>query len=364
MNKVIILGGSFDPVHKGHILILKEAMKELNINEGWLMPAKNPRWKKGYTSINFRLKLLSKVVKNEKNIKLCKEEVNSKETNYTYKTILKLKEKYPTTEFYFLIGYDQLELLDKWYEIEKLSNLVTFVVVKRPNYELNQENFTKYNCKSINYSGPDISSTDFKDTLNLDLLPEYLHDDIILSGDYYKRKLRTMMNYRRYCHSLQVAKLAKEIAISNNYNVKKAFLAALLHDCAKDISKDIENELMNKEFKNYLNEKPLIYHQFIGSIIVKEEFNINDEDIIDAIKWHTTGNENMSTLSKIVYCSDKIEPSRGYDSKYMIDACLKDINSGFELVLKENYLFLVNHHGMDINKTPLTKKCFTYYKVV
>ena len=68
MKKVIILGGSFDPIHKGHILILKEAMKELKIDEGWLMPAKNPRWKKGYTSINYRLKLLSKVIKEETNM--------------------------------------------------------------------------------------------------------------------------------------------------------------------------------------------------------------------------------------------------------------------------------------------------------
>ena len=61
MNKVIILGGSFDPIHKGHIEILKEAMKELDVNEGWLMPAKNPRWKTNYSSLSLRLKLLKKV---------------------------------------------------------------------------------------------------------------------------------------------------------------------------------------------------------------------------------------------------------------------------------------------------------------
>ena len=364
MKKVIILGGSFDPIHKGHILILKEAMKELKIDEGWLMPAKNPRWKKGYTSINYRLKLLSKVIKEETNIKLCKEEINSKETNYTYKTILKLKEKYPNLDFYFLIGYDQLNLLNDWYEIDKLCKLVTFVVAKRPNYELNQENITKYNCTLLNYSGPDISSSDFKETLDLSLIPDYLHELIISTGDYYKRKLREMMNYHRYCHSLQVAKVAKDIAIANNYNVNKAFLASLLHDCAKDISKDVELKIMNDKFKKYMNEKPLVYHQFVGSVIVKDVFKINDEEIIDAIKWHTTGNENMSTLAKIVYAADKIEPTRGYDSKYMIDACLEDINSGFELVLKENYIFLVKHKGMKIDNTPLTLKCLTYYKVV
>lgn len=364
MKKVIILGGSFDPIHNGHLSIIKNAMRELNIDEGWLMPAKNPRWKKGYTSISYRLKLLSIVSKNEKNIKICKEEIKTKGTNYTYKTMIKLKEKNPNIEFYFLIGFDQLDRLNEWYKIHELCKIVNFVIVKRPNYELNYDNFTKYNCILLNDSGPEISSTDFKDNLNLSLIPNYLHNYIIKTGDYYKRKLRKMINYRRYCHSLQVAKLAKEIAIRNNYNPNKAFLAGLLHDCAKDIQKDIEHEIMEKQFKKYLIEKPLVYHQFVGSIIVQQEFNISDQEIIEAIKWHTTGTVKMSKLAKIVYASDKIEPTRGYDSKFMIESCLNDIDSGFELVLKENYLFLTKHHGLDINKTPTTKECFSYYKIV
>lgn len=364
MKKVIILGGSFDPIHKGHISILKEAMNELDINEGWLMIARNPRWKSDYSSISMRLKLLSLVVKNEKNIKICKEELNDKSTNYTYNTMLRLKEKYNNIEFYFLIGGDQLNLLNKWYEIDKLSRIVNFVVVNRPNYELNNENIKKYNCKVINYNGPDISSTDFKNTLNLNLIPEYLHDYIIKTGDYYKRKLRKLVNYRRYCHSLQVAKLAKEIAMNNSYDENKAFLAGLLHDCAKDVKKSIEDEIMLKLFSKHISEKRLVYHQYVGSILVEKEFNIKDIDIIDAIRCHTTGEVNMSTLSKILYCADKIEPTRGFDSSYMINECLNDIEKGFLLVLKENYIFLVKEKGLNLKDSSATKECLEYYKIV
>ena len=363
MKKVVILGGSFDPVHNGHIDILKVAINELNCDEGWLMLAPSPRWKYKYSSLNFRLRLLSYVEKYESNIKVCKDELELKGTTYTYNTFLKLKEKYQDFEFYFLLGADQLDKLHLWYEIGELSKLVQLVVVNRPNYTLNKENIDKYNCKLINYTGPNISSTDFKDTLNLDLVPNYLHEYLIKDGNYYKRKLKKMMNIKRYTHSLSVAKVAKDIAKANKFDENKAFLAALLHDCAKDIRKDIEMELMSKHFEKYLNEKELVYHQFIGTILLKEEFNIYDEEIIEAVKWHTTGNENMSTLAKIVYASDKIDPSRGYDSSYMINACLKNIDEGFELVLRENYKFLLNK-GLDLDKSELTKKCLEYYKIV
>lgn len=364
MNKVIILGGSFDPIHLGHISILKEAMKELKIDEGWLMIAKNPRWKKDFSSLSTRLKLLSLVEQNEKNIKICKEEIYDKETSLTFNTIKRLKNKYPNTLFYFLIGSDQLEVLDKWYKIDELSKIISFVIVKRPNYELNLYNFEKYNCKVLNYFGPNISSTEFKNSLNLKIIPNYLHVYIIETGEYYKKKLRKMINYKRYCHSLQVAKLAKEIAKFNNYDENKAFLAGLLHDCAKDIPKDTEKEIMIKYFKNFISEKSLVYHQYVGSIILQTEFNIFDKEIIEAIKNHTTGVPNMSKLSKIIYSADKIEPTRGFDSSYMIEECIKDINKGFKLVLEENYKFLVKKKGFNIIDSKATKECLEYYKVV
>ena len=89
------------------------------------------------------------------------------------------------------------------------------------------------------------------------------------------------------------------------------------------------------------------------------DFNIKDEEILDAIKYHATGKQNMSKIGKIVYASDKIDPSRGYNSQDMINECLKDIDSGFNYVLSENikYFKLKNMEY----KNPLTIQCIKYY---
>lgn len=152
------------------------------------------------------------------------------------------------------------------------------------------------------------------------------------------------MSEHRYKHSVSVAKTALEIAKANNLNetlINKVFVASILHDIGKDLPMNITLDIMQKYFNNEIKEvHPVVYHQFTGSYIAKEKYLINDLDIINAIKYHTTGNSNMGIIAKIVYCADKIEPTRGYDSKYMIEECKNDIDKGFILTINENIKFL------------------------
>ena len=104
---------------------------------------------------------------------------------------------------------------------------------------------------------------------------------------------------------------------------------------------------------------PFSYHQFVGAYLAKKDFNIDDESILNAIKYHATGNDNMDQTAKIVYAADKIEPGRKFDSTDLINAMLKDVDEGFKIVLKANKEFLETHRG-DINN-PLTCKCFNKY---
>ena len=116
---------------------------------------------------------------------------------------------------------------------------------------------------------------------------------------------------------------------------------------------------MKEHYKEYLDLPAFAYHQFVGEYIAKNDFGVVDEDILTAIKFHATGNENMGTLAKIIYAADKIEPTRGFDSSDLIRAMMEDVDKGFVTVLKANKEFLQTHR-FDINNR-LTSSCFKYY---
>ncbi len=342
MSNVLIIGGSFDPIHNGHLEIAKAAMDKIKTDEVWFMPAKNPRWKKLKTSQFDRLKMIKLAIKTNKKYKLCDYEIKNtgnKQINYTIDTMIALINKFPNNKFYYLIGTDQLDRLGDWKRIEELSKLVVFVLINRVGYQKNQFNIAKYNVLDIGITGPLISSTIIRNFLHLDvplLVKKYIKEN----GLYLENKLKIELSEYRFEHSKRVATLAKRIAKSNNVNVKKAYIAGLLHDCAKEINREREVELMKMYFPEKLIYPRSVYHQFLSSIIAKKDYNIDDIEIINAMKYHATATDKMSKLAKIIYVADKIEPGRGYNSSAMINLCMESINKGFKKVLEENIDYL------------------------
>ena len=122
--------------------------------------------------------------------------------------------------------------------------------------------------------------------------------------------LKEELSDERYLHTLGVRDCAVELAKRYNLDVKKAELAGLLHDCAKCKTNDELKEIIDKflddvdknELKNY---KTL--HAPVGAYYAKEKFNIEDNEILSAIRWHTLGRVNMTTFEKIIFLADKIE---------------------------------------------------------
>ena len=130
-----------------------------------------------------------------------------------------------------------------------------------------------------------------------------------------KDYIKIHLTKERYNHSLGVMKTGEELAKHYGINPNKGRIAGLCHDCAKNFS---ANDLINKARSNGIiisdiyYKSPQLLHGLIGAYISKEMFHVEDEDILNAIKYHTTGRENMSTLEKIVYIADCIEPSRNF----------------------------------------------------
>ena len=134
LNKIGILGGSFDPPHIGHVHISKLAIKKLKLNEVlWVVTKQNPLKKKVYLSEGLRLKLSQNILKNQKKIlvKSFKDKINSKNT---FDMLKKLKKKKKISKFYFLMGADNMINLHKWKKWKKIPSLAKIVVFSRTNY--------------------------------------------------------------------------------------------------------------------------------------------------------------------------------------------------------------------------------------
>ena len=132
--KIAIFGGSFDPFHKGHKEVIKEALKSLKIDRLIVVPTYlNPFKKEFFLDEKKRLKYVKNALKNFKKVKILDFEVRQKRAVSSYETILFLKKKYNLNKIYFIIGADNLKDLSKWYKYKKLSKMVEFVIAKRDN---------------------------------------------------------------------------------------------------------------------------------------------------------------------------------------------------------------------------------------
>ncbi|GLB58280.1 nicotinate-nucleotide adenylyltransferase [Cytobacillus sp. NCCP-133] len=138
MEKIGILGGTFDPPHLGHLIIANEVMCSQELDEVWFMPNQEPPHKKKSNAVTNRnrIEMLKLAVAGQPKFKLELIELERPGPSFTYDTMKLLMENYPHKQFYFIIGADMVEYLPKWHNIDKLFEMINFVGVKRPSYNL------------------------------------------------------------------------------------------------------------------------------------------------------------------------------------------------------------------------------------
>lgn len=359
MEPLVILGGTFDPIHNGHISLAKEAIRHFNVSKVLFLINKTPKGKSPTNSTD-RLNMLSLALKDYPYFEISTIELESnKEFTYTSDTLKQLKRLYGDREIIFLIGADCVNDFEKWHnplEIAQLSHLACF---KRPGYQINEEICQKYNIELIESNELNIDSTSIRAGQSLET-PKAVIDYIVGHELYFIPKVKSFYKEKRYLHALSVANVAYKIASANNLDAPKAYLAGLYHDIAKKMSDQECQNWMKGIYDEYLDYPSYTLHQFAGAAVAYKEFNIKDREILDAILYHTTGAAKMGRYDKIIYASDKIEPTRGYDSSEMIQKMLDDIDSGFECVLKENKKF-IDAKGNLGKQTKLTDDCYKNY---
>ena len=192
--KIGILGGSFDPIHNGHLNMAIKSYEQYHLDEVWLIPNGNAPHKDAdkMADATHRLKMCQLVAQEYPYIKTCDIEIVSEEYSYTYITMTKLKERYPEHEFYFIMGADSLDYFEKWRKPEIIASAAKILVVNRDDFS---EDDLNEKIQKINQIFPadiyivhcpkvDVSSTELRRKLDKsDVLPEVY--DYICANDLY-----------------------------------------------------------------------------------------------------------------------------------------------------------------------------------
>ena len=158
-----------------------------------------------------------------------------------------------------------------------------------------------------------------------------------------KKWLKENLNEERYFHTLGVADCAKDLAIKYQLNSDKAYLAGLLHDCAKCYENDVLREILTDKMHCNMEEllNPKTYHSPAGAYLAKEMFDVEDKEILDSIYCHTVGKEDMTVFEKVVFLADKIEPNTRDEKwrKHILEVLEQD--NGLNKALLECYEYTI-----------------------
>lgn len=310
MKKLLIFGGTFDPIHLGHIKMLKAAINKVKPNLTLLIPNKNPPLKDSNpkASIKARLDMVNLAIKNIPNVKVCDYEIKSKsnQKSYTYLTINYLKKIYKNYKFYFLVGMDRLNDFNQWKNYQQILKNVTLVVAGRNNKKSKFQNAILLNTNEIN-----ISSAELRSKPNKKYLSPKIIKYIANNGVYCAQQIKPLMSDYRYQHTLRVADTA--IKISKNKSkafIKKAYITAMYHDVAKEFNREQILELIDNKYNSKRFPTAHTLHGCASAAYVKKHFFVTDKEILDAIYNHVIPLRKCSMLSKVIYCADKLEPSR------------------------------------------------------
>ncbi|MCM1027484.1 MAG: bis(5'-nucleosyl)-tetraphosphatase (symmetrical) YqeK [Roseburia sp.] len=183
-----------------------------------------------------------------------------------------------------------------------------------------------------------------------------------------RKKIKKVQDARRFEHTLGVEFTAAALAMRNDASIADARTAGLLHDCAKCLS-DQKRIAICEKYRIPMTEvekrNPFLLHAKAGACLAREKYGVEDPDILNAIRYHTTGRENMSLLEKIIFVADYIEPGRKQGSpeglQKIRQLAFQDLDAALLKILDDTLRYLKSGNG-EID--PATEATWRYYREI
>lgn len=346
--KIGIYGGTFDPPHLGHMKAAAMSMKYLGLDRLFLIPTKQPPHKElpeNAASPEDRLAMTELMADGlGKNVQALDLELRRDGKSYTADTVEQLHKQYPDDELWLLVGTDMFLSLQTWHQPERILRMAGIAAFSRWEQDdgevlQKQSDFLRetYGAKEQIIPLPrvtEVSSTQLRgklasgDSAAASLLWIQVYGYILrhelygthadmkqLSDEQLRAVSYSMVKAKRIPHIRGTESTAVKLAERWGANPQYARRAAILHDCTKYLELEEQLKLCRK-YGILLDDLEKVavklLHSKTGAALARSVFG-EPEPVWQAICWHTTGKENMTTLEKILYLADYMEPNRDFD---------------------------------------------------
>ena len=357
--RIAIYGGSFNPPHLGHAEAAYTVYEELKPDIFLIVPDNIPPHKEmenGCPTAEQRLELCRLAFGDIPNVVVSDIETSREGKSYTADTVRLLREQYPEDELILALGTDMLLCFDEWYQFEYLLQECRLAVLPREDNreselrEKIRELESKHGARVtlLTHTPLEMSSSEIRERLKLRLRAGLLDDKVyscIIRNGYYdalpelswlREKAYAYLEPERIAHVVGCESEAVMLAKTWGEDPDTAATAGILHDITKKFRGEEQLNLCRKYgivYDEAEARNTAILHARTGAAMARELFHISDE-IYEAIRWHTTGKPDMSTLEKILYLADFIEPTRDFPGlDELRRLAYKDLDAAMALAL-------------------------------
>ena len=345
--KIGIYGGTFNPIHRGHMAAARQAAKALELDKLLLIPTRVPPHKaltEDVAGPEHRLEMTRFAVQalNLDGVAEASDlELRREGKSYTLDTLREIRALYPKGELFLLLGTDMFLTFHQWRHPEEIAKLCTLCAFHRSALD-SAGDFASQKRRLERKFGAHVKFVDLQEVVDISstrlrqMLPagqgrEFLapavYGCILREGLYGTnadlRRLSledlrcvalSMLDPRRIPHVLGTEETAAALALRWGADEESARRAALLHDCTKKFDKELQLALCRQygiEPDAAERREGKLLHAITGAAVAYADFGVSGE-VRDAIRWHTTGKADMTLLEKIIYLADYIEPTRDF----------------------------------------------------
>lgn len=367
-----IFGGTFNPIHNEHVKIALCAIDSLNLDRLFVVPTFLSPHKTGVeVKREDRLAMAKLAFEGCPKVTVSDYEIKKGGVSYSYMTAEYFRKEFPNDTVYLIVGEDMLSDFPEWKYPERIVASVDIAVFGRENFFGKKETeklfFERFGKKyeRIPYTGKSVSSTEARIYSELSLpltgivprgVEEYIEKNGLYKTNEYCRFVKKNLTEKRLIHTAEVTALGIDLAKKIGVSEEKTYIACILHDCAKYLDKN--------DFPQFVMPKGVpkpVEHAFLGAFVAERELKVNDAEILDAIRYHTSGKANMSALGKIVFVADMLEKGRDYDGvDYLRSLLCGDFEKCFRECLAKEMKHLLSGGKEIYHKT--AEACEFYLK--